>query len=98
MTENRYTIAVLTAKDGRVDELIGTLAGLAEATRTEPGCIEYGFYRDVTNANTVISFERWVDTAAEDAHWETTHLNDALQALESVLEAAPAIHKANKII
>ena len=98
MKHNLYTIAVLTAKDGLAEQLLATLAGLAEATRAERGCIEYGFYRDAANPHNVLSFERWVDTDAESAHWQTEHLNRALQRLESVLERAPQVYKSAKVI
>lgn len=98
MKNNLYTIAVLTAKDGRLDELLGTLTTLANATRQEHGCIEYGFYRDESNRNAVLSFERWVDADAESAHWNTQHLGDALQQLESILEEKPTVFKAMKVI
>lgn len=98
MTDNLYTIAVLTAKDGLIDELLTTLTSLAAATRQERGCIEYGFYRDSESNNTVLSFERWLDADAESAHWQTSHLNQALHTLESILESEPQVFKASKVI
>ena len=98
MHENIYTIAVLPAKENSVDELLVTLESLAEATRQEHGCIEYGFYRDSANTECVLSFERWVDQASEDAHWETPHLGDALRTLKPVLAGEPKIYKATKVI
>ena len=98
MHENIYTIAVLPAKEDSVDELLVTLESLAEATRQEHGCIEYGFYRDSTDANCVLSFERWVDQAAEDAHWDTPHLKQAINAMDELLATKPQIFKTKKII
>ena len=98
MINNLYTIAVLTAKDGRAKELLSTLADLADATRKEHGCVEYGFYRDAANENTVLSFERWVDADVEAAHWRTEHLNNALETLKPVLDGEPKIYKAAKVI
>ena len=42
MLNNVYTIAVLPAKEGRIEDLLAALQTLADATRQEPGCIEYG--------------------------------------------------------
>ena len=98
MHANVYTIAILPAREGRVDELLATLESLASATRQEHGCIEYGFYRDSENSNTVLSFERWVDSAAEDSHWQTSHLKQAINAMDEILETKPQIFKAKKII
>ena len=98
MHENIYTIAVLPAKENSVDELLATLESLAEATRQEHGCIEYGFYRDSADTNCVLSFERWVDQASEDAHWETPHLKQAIKAMDELLATKPQIFKTQKII
>ncbi len=98
MHQNTYTIAVLKAKQGQEDTLLSTLQGLADATRQEHGCIEYGFYRDASEAGTVVSFERWVDTDAEASHWQTPHLKNALESLGPVLQEQPAIFKTKKVI
>ncbi len=98
MQQNVYTIAVLPAKEGRIDDLLNTLEALAEATRQEHGCIEYGFYQDRERSNTVLSFERWVDPDAEDRHWQTPHLKNAMKAMGDILERDPDIFKATNII
>ena len=98
MHANIYTIAILPAKEDSVEALLGALESLAEATRQEPGCIEYGFYRDTADTNCVLSFERWVDQASEDAHWQTPHLKQALVALDQLLEKKPQVFKTQKII
>ena len=98
MHENVYTIAVLPAKQGRIDELLSMLHTLADATRREHGCIEYGFYRSTEQPNTVLSFERWVDRAAEDSHWQTPHLKHAITAMGDILETEPQIFKAKNVI
>jgi len=98
MHRNVYTIAVLPANAGMIDELIEELTTLAAATRQEPGCVEYGFYRDASDPNTILSFERWVDQSAEDAHWQTPHLKAAIEAMDRLLATKPQIFKTNKII
>ncbi len=98
MQSNVYTIAVLLAREGRLDDLLATLESLASETRQERGCIEYGFYHDSTNANTVLSFERWVDAEAEDSHWQTSHLKQAIDAMDDILATRPQIFRAKKII
>ncbi len=98
MRANVYTIAVLPAKEGSVEALLRELETLAEATRQEHGCIEYGFYQESSDANTVLSFERWLDQDAEDAHWETAHLKHAIEQMETLLTEKPKIFKSSKII
>ena len=98
MHENIYTIAVLPAKEDSVDDLLNMLQSLAHATRQEHGCIEYGFYRDSADTNCVLSFERWVDQASEDAHWQTPHLKQAIEAMDDLLATQPQIFKTQKVI
>ena len=98
MHANVYTMAVLPAKEGSVDELLKELETLARETRQEHGCIEYGFYRDSSDTNTVLSYERWLDQDAEDAHWETAHLKHAIAAMDRLLSEKPQIFKTTKII
>lgn len=39
-----------------------------EATRAEPGCLEYVVAADPADATRVVLFERWADQGAFDAH------------------------------
>ncbi len=98
MTEKLYTIAVLPAAEGKIVELIDHLKKLAEQTRKEPGCIEYGFYRDQSNPSNVLSYEVWQDAGSEAAHWNTPHLTSAIEAFKHILDGEPTIYKGPKII
>jgi quinol monooxygenase YgiN len=39
-----------------------------EASRAEPGCLDYVFSADPLDPERVVLFERWADQAALDAH------------------------------
>ena len=39
-----------------------------EASRAEPGCLDYVFAADPLDPERVVLFERWADQAALDAH------------------------------
>ncbi len=99
MSHNIYTIAVLKAKEGRVEDLKSTLETLAAETRKEPGAKEYFFIHDEHhNKNTIVSYERWENVEEERKHWKTPHLNGAIEQLKDILDGAPIIHKGYKII
>ncbi len=98
MTEKIYTIAILPAAQGKIDVLIDHLKTLAEQTRKEAGCIEYGFYQNQSNPNVVLSYEVWQDAEAEAAHWRTPHLMNAVEAFKNVLDGDPTIYKGPRII
>ena len=98
MSEYMYTIAELTAKESKFDELKSILTDLATDTRKEAGAIEYFFILDKEKANTILSYEKWRTVDDESAHWETPHLNSAIEKLTNVLERNPVIHKGHQII
>lgn len=98
MSANTYTIAVLKAKAGKADALISVLEELATETRKEDGAEEYGFIRDQTSPDVVLSYEKWSDADAEAAHWRTPHLKAALAQFEGLLDGEPTVYKGAKII
>ena len=98
MTDKVYTIAVLPAAEGKMDLLIKQLETLAEQTRKETGCIEYGFYHNQSDPNVVLSYEVWQDAEAEAAHWQTPHLTSAIEAFSHILDGQPTIYKGPRII
>ena len=99
MSNNIYTIAVLKAKPGRLDDLKATLEALAAETRKELGAQEYFFIQDKSHdTDTIVSYERWENADEEKKHWETPHLTKALQELGDILDGDPIIHKGFKII
>lgn len=99
MNENVYTIAVLTAKEGRLDDLKSVLEALARETRKESGAIEYFFIHDGShNPNTIVSYEKWENVNEEGEHWKTPHLTNAMEQLKDILVGEPVIHRGPKII
>ncbi len=98
MKENIYTIAVLKAKPGKAQALIGVLEKLAAETRKEDGAEEYGFIQDVGTPDVVLSYERWRDADVESEHWKTAHLADAIARFKDLLDGDPIVHKGRKII
>lgn len=99
MSKNIYTIAILRAKPGRLDDLKTTLETLAAETRKELGAQEYFFIQDENvDSNTILSYERWENAEEEQKHWETPHLNEALTRLGDILDGDPVIYKGLKTI
>ncbi|NET11497.1 MAG: antibiotic biosynthesis monooxygenase [Okeania sp. SIO1H6] len=98
MSEKLYTVAVLKAQKGKFDELVAVLEELARETRQEAGALQYGFYRDQKDPNTILSFEEWQDTDVESAHWETPHLTSAVEKFKDILDGEPIVYKSHQII
>ena len=98
MDQNVHVIAVLKARDGQIQNLLETLKTLTLATHQEAGCVEYGFYQDEKDTNTIVSFETWRDQQAETLHWKSEHLNSALQVFDQILESKPLIFRGPKVL
>ena len=99
MTTPIYTIAVLKAKPGRLDDLKAALEALAVETRKEPGLLSYSFIQDTNHdTNTLVSYEKWESAEAEAAHWQTPHMQTTLAQAGDILDGAPIIHRGLQII
>lgn len=62
---------------------------LLEATRAEPGCIRYRFYRDVEDPNAFSFVEHWQDWKSLNGHFRSAHVSAFLQALPELLAGEP---------
>jgi quinol monooxygenase YgiN len=97
MSDTFYTMAVVTAKDSRIDDLKSVLATLTEETRKEAGAIEYLFVHDQKDPNTFISYEKWANAEEESKRWHTPHLESAIEQLNDILVGNPIIYKGSQI-
>ena len=74
----------------RIDEgdwpaALEAMAPMIEASRTEEGCIEYAYSRDLLDPNVLRIIERWKDREALAYHFSTPHMavfRNALIALK----------------
>ena len=62
-----------------------------EATRAEPGCLWFDWYRSVTDRNEYALVEAFRDGAAGAAHVGSAHFRQAQQDLPPHLAATPKI-------
>ena len=80
-----------TAAPGRRNELIGAAREIASATRADDGCVSYGFFADVEDADRILSVEIWADRASLDAHLTHDHTQQFLQAAPSLVAGEPVM-------
>ncbi|SEG91875.1 Quinol monooxygenase YgiN [Thermomonospora echinospora] len=57
---------------------------LVDATRREPGCVEYRFARSIEKAERFEVFEEFVDQAALDEHVRADHYRSWNRALKDI--------------
>lgn len=66
-------IARIIGKPGQSQQLRLALAKLESATRQEPGCVEFTFFQAISDQNSFVLLEHFVDQSALDAHMQMEH-------------------------
>ncbi|MEM7100708.1 MAG: putative quinol monooxygenase [Pseudomonadota bacterium] len=67
------------------DQALQLARRMADATRTEVGCISYDFYVGLSDPNTLMLFQEWENMEALMGHFQTDHMEEFLQALPEVV-------------
>lgn len=58
----------------RLDAARPAMASIVEASRAEPGCLEYSYAEDVLDPGLIHVKERWADRTALTEHFQSPHL------------------------
>jgi|SRR3954454_5708232 len=86
-----YVIARVSPRPEARAELLELLAEVQGASRQDDGCINYGYYAELTDPDKLIAVEEWRDMDALRAHLRTAHVEKLVAALPRLLEGAPEI-------
>jgi quinol monooxygenase YgiN len=84
-------IARFRPRSDRLDEFLALLDDVQEASRGDDGCVDYGYYRGITDDMAFIAVEEWRDMAALEAHLRTPHIARLIAALPEHSAAPPEI-------
>ena len=94
MPEHRLRVlARVSAKADSVEHVRGILIGVVDPTRNEPGCLSYQLLQNRSDPSDFVFVEEWESAAAEQAHFSTAHIRDALVKLAGYLAAEPDIRR-----
>jgi quinol monooxygenase YgiN len=58
---------------------------MADATRSEPGCLSYDFYVGLSDPDTLMLFQEWETMEALMGHFQTQHMEEFLKALPNLV-------------
>ncbi|KAA8884738.1 antibiotic biosynthesis monooxygenase [Nocardia colli] len=72
---NLVVVARVSATPADADELERRLRLLSDASKTEPGCLEYEVFRSSEHPERFVSIEKYTDADAFAAHRETEHFH-----------------------
>ncbi|MBM4127135.1 MAG: antibiotic biosynthesis monooxygenase [Nitrospira sp.] len=86
-------IARVIAKPDDVNHVRTILVTLVEATRKEPGCLSYQLLQNQSEPTDFTFIEEWASVAAEQAHFTTAHVSDAIRRLTGLLAIEPDIRR-----
>jgi quinol monooxygenase YgiN len=75
------------------DEALDQFDDLAEASRAEPGMLDYRIATDVEDPNVVRFFEQYEDEAALEAHAQTEHFQAFQAAIPDFLAGKPEVRR-----
>lgn len=84
-------IARFRPRPERREELVALLQEVQEASRTDDGCLNYGYYSEVTDPLSFIAVEEWRDQDALDAHLRQPHVARLVAGLPELGEGRPEI-------
>lgn len=84
-------IARVRPLPGRRAELIALLTQVQEASRRDDGCVNYGYYSEIVDADSLVAVEEWRDGPALEAHLREPHVARLIGALPDLVEWPPAI-------
>jgi quinol monooxygenase YgiN len=80
-----FVIAEIVSKKDKADELRALMVPFAEGAVKEPGCLSYQLLEVIGEPGRFLTFERWTDKAALEAHMVTPEIKAIVPKLEPVL-------------
>lgn len=84
MSESVKVYAVLSAREGRTDELEALLRGMVAPSRSEEGNLRYDLWRDLIDTGRFVLEELYRDQAAAAAHKESAHFQHYLSRVNDL--------------
>ncbi|HLI66258.1 MAG TPA: putative quinol monooxygenase [Caulobacteraceae bacterium] len=88
---NILIIASATAKPGKEGELISALREVAEPTRAQPGCIQFGLYQLDGPGRAIVGIERWASAADHERHLAGAHFQRLASRMADLVAEPPRI-------
>lgn len=89
--DNFGLIVEFEIKPGSIDKFNELIAENArESVKNEPGCLQFDVLQDEANANRIVLYEIYKDTAAFDAHREMAHVKKFFGAAKEMIASQKA--------
>ncbi|MCO4252006.1 putative quinol monooxygenase [Pseudarthrobacter raffinosi] len=92
-----HLIPIFVAEQGSADELKRLLTVLQNASRLDPGCLEYSVFGDEQDPDTFLLCEKWTSSEALDAHNEQPHVVDFVESAAQFMAEPLRVHRLRPI-
>ena len=80
-----FVIAEIVSTKEKADELRALLVPYAEKSAKEPGCQKYVLMEVIAEPGRFLTYERWTNKAALDAHMVTPDIKEIVPKLQPIL-------------
>ncbi|MGB5953447.1 MAG: putative quinol monooxygenase [Ornithinimicrobium sp.] len=87
-----HVVATIPARAESIEEVRAALVELAEATRSEEGCVSYEVFESASAPGTFVTVEAWRGQSDLDEHLGSAHVARAFEVAGPLLAAEVAIH------
>lgn len=98
MPRQANTVAILTAKDSKEAELEALLRDMANASRAEPGNLQYDVWRDRDMAGRFVIVELYADDDAVATHRATAHFQAYLSRIGDLADRLSVVGHAVDVL
>ena len=79
-----FVIAEIVSTKEKADELRALLVPYAEKSAKEPGCLKYVLMEVIGEPGRFLTYERWTNKAALDAHMSTPDIKEIVPKLQPI--------------
>jgi quinol monooxygenase YgiN len=80
-----FVIAEILSTKEKADEVRALLVPYAEKSAKEPGCLKYVLMEVIAEPGRFLTYERWTNKAALDAHMVTPDIKEIVPKLQPIL-------------
>jgi len=84
MSSSLFVIATITANHGHAQKVHAALNRAIAPTRAEQGCERYELFKDNNNDHRLVLQEQWVNKAALEAHFLTSHFKALVENISPI--------------
>jgi len=91
MSAQVKVMAILNARQGKVDALRTLLEGLVTASRAEPGNLRYDLWADPSDEGRFVLDELYIDSVANTSHRVTPHFQHYLSTINDLAERTAVV-------